>query len=62
VRQLIEQELIGHLTSQRQALVERMAAVLIETAGAPLDLARRAASEGVDEVQHLLVNHAEAIG
>jgi hypothetical protein len=62
VRHLIEQELISHLTSQRQALVERMAAVLIETAGAPQELARQVASEGVDEVQHLLVNHAEAIG
>ena len=62
VRHLIEQELVNHLTSQRQALVERMAAMLIETAGATQELAGQVASEGVDEVQHLLLNHAEAIG
>ena len=62
VRHLIEQELVGHLTSQRQVLIERMAAVLMDTTDAAQDLARQVASEGLDEVQHLLVNHAEAIG
>jgi hypothetical protein len=62
VRHLIEQELVSHLTSQRQVLIERMAAVLMDTTDAAHDLARQVASEGLDEVQHLLVNHAEAIG
>jgi hypothetical protein len=62
VRHLIEQELVSHLSSQRQVLIERMAAVLMETTDAAHDLARQVASEGLDEVQHLLVNHAEAIG
>jgi hypothetical protein len=62
VRHLIEQELVGHLTRERQVLIERMAAVLMETTDAANDLARQVASEGLEEVQHLLVNHAEAIG
>jgi hypothetical protein len=62
VRHLIEQELVGYLTRERQVLIERMAAVLMETTDAANDLARQVASEGLDEVQHLLVNHAEAIG
>jgi hypothetical protein len=36
--------------------------MLVETAGATQELAGQVASEGVDEVQHLLLNHAEAIG
>jgi len=62
VRQLIEQELLALLQEQREALVDRVAEGLLDQADGNFERAQRAASAGIEEVQHLLVNHAEAMG
>jgi hypothetical protein len=62
VRQLIEQELLALLQEQREALVDRVAEGLLEQADGNFERAQRAANAGIEEVQHLLVNHAEAMG
>jgi hypothetical protein len=61
VRQLIEQELMAHLQERREQLLERLVGQLLEEAGGDGARARRAAAEGLEEVEHLLVNHAEAL-
>lgn len=62
VKQLIERELLALLQEQRDALLDRVAEALLESADGRFDLARNAASASLDEVQHLLLNHAEAVG
>jgi hypothetical protein len=61
VRHLIEQELIALLEEQREGLLDRVAAGLFEEAGGDFERARGAAAEGLEEVRHLLINHAEAV-
>jgi len=41
--------------------VEAVAAALVGEAHGDLDQARQAAATGLEDVQHLLLNHAEAI-
>jgi hypothetical protein len=62
VKQLIEQELLALLEEQREALLDRVAEALLEGAEGRFELAHRAATESLDAVQHLLMNHAEAVG
>lgn len=61
IRFLIEQELLGYLRQHREDLLDRVASHLLEDAEGSFELAHRSAAEGIDEVEHLLVNHAEAV-
>ena len=60
VQHLIEQELLTLLVSESD-LLDRCAAQLLEDAEGNFELARSAAGEGLEEVERLLANHAEAI-
>ena len=62
VRQLIEAELLALLQEQRQGLLDRVAEALLERSGGDFQQARSAAAASLEEVQHLLLNHAEAVG
>jgi hypothetical protein len=62
IRYLIEAELMGFLAQNREDLLERMAQRLLEDAGGDFQRAHRCAVEDLTEVEHLLVNHAEAVG
>jgi len=62
VRHLIEQELITDLDNRRDALLERLTERTLTEGQGDLARARHAAEEALDEVHHLLVNHAEAMG
>lgn len=62
VRHLIEQELLSQLHETRHDLIDRVAQHLLNDAQGDFEQARRAAAEGIEEVEHLLVNHAEALG
>ena len=62
VRQLIEAELLALLQEQRQGLLDRVAEALLERSGGDFQQARSAAAASREEVQHLLLNHAEAVG
>ena len=61
VQHLIEQELLTLLSEQKDDLLDRCAAQLLEDAEGNFELARSAAGEGLEEVERLLANHAEAI-
>ena len=61
VRKLIEDEVISMLEERKSDLLERLAGHLLSDADGNLDLARNAASEGLEEVERLLLNHTEAI-
>ena len=61
VQHLIEQELLMLLSEQKEDLLDRCAAQLLGDAGGNFDLARTAAGEGLEEVERLLTNHAEAL-
>ena len=62
IRYLIEEELMGFLSQNREDLLDRMAQRLLEDAGGDFQRAHRCAVEDLTEVEHLLVNHAEAVG
>jgi hypothetical protein len=61
VHKLIENELLTMLRGQKEELLDRLAAQLVDEAQGNLETARTAASEGLNEVEHLLVNHTEAV-
>ena len=62
VRQLIEAELLALLDEQREGLLDRVAEALLERSAGDFQQARSAAAASLEEVQHLLLNHAEAVG
>jgi hypothetical protein len=62
VRQVIEQELLAFLQERHEELLDRVGEALLNEAGGDFAEARKQASAGLDDVQHLLVNHSEAIG
>ena len=62
VRQLIEAELLALLDEQREGLLDRVAEALLERSAGDFHQARSAAAASLEEVQHLLLNHAEAVG
>ena len=57
---LIEQELLAMLREQREALLDRLAQALLEPAAGQFERGRAEASAALDEVERLLVHHAEA--
>lgn len=61
VQHLIEQELLKLLSEQKDDLLDRCAAQLLGDAEGNFYLARTAASEGLEEVERLLANHAEVL-
>ncbi len=60
IRHLIEKEILVLLTEQKDSLLDRIGEALIEEAGGDFSRARWQASEGIREVEELLMNHAEA--
>jgi len=62
VRRLIEAELLALLEEQREGLLDRVAEALLERSDGDFQQARAAAAGSLEEVQHLLLNHAEAVG
>ena len=62
VRRLIEAELLTMLEEQRKGLLDRVAEALLENSAGDFEQARSAAAASLEEVQHLLLNHAEALG
>ena len=61
VQTIIETELLSLLRDQKDELLDRCAAQLLEDANGQFEQAHKAAQEGLDEVERLLANHAEAI-
>lgn len=62
IRYLIEAELLAMVRERRDDLLDRMAERMLEDAEGDFEQARRCANEGLEEVEHLLINHAEAVG
>lgn len=62
VRRLIETELLALLEEQREGLLDRVAEALLERSQGNFQAAHAAAADSLEEVQHLLRNHAEAVG
>ena len=57
---IIEKEILVLLSEQRNALLDRIGEALREEANGDFSRARQQASEGMREVEELLLNHAEA--
>lgn len=60
IRYLIENELLVLLSEQKEALLDRIGEALRDEADGDFARARSQASEGLREVEELLLNHAEA--
>lgn len=60
IRYLIEKEILVLLSEQREALLDRIGEALRDEANGDFGRARQQASEGMREVEELLMNHAEA--
>jgi len=60
LQQLIEQELLALLKEQRDALLDRVAQAVLDEAGGSFELARGESESALQEVERLLVHHAEA--
>jgi transcriptional regulator NrdR family protein len=60
IRHLIEKEILVLLTEQKEALLDRIGEALREEANGDFVRARSQASDGIREVEELLMNHAEA--
>jgi transcriptional regulator NrdR family protein len=60
IRHLIEKEILALLSEQKEALLDRIGEALREEAQGDFARARQQASEGIREVEELLLNHAEA--
>jgi len=61
VNKLIETELLSMIEQQKEAMLDRLAAQLVDEAQGNIETARLAASEGMDQVVRLLVNHTESL-
>ena len=61
VRKLIEEEVVLMLEQRKGEILERLAGNLLSDADGNMDVARNAASQGLEEVERLLLNHTEAI-
>ncbi|MFN5464889.1 MAG: EF-1 guanine nucleotide exchange domain-containing protein [Cyanobacteriota bacterium] len=62
IRYLIEKEILVLLNEQKDALLDRIGEALRDEADGDFARARQQASEGIREVEELLINHAEANG
>lgn len=61
VCQLIERELLALLQEQRESLLERVAEALLDEANGDFRRAQAAAGTSLEDVEKLLMNHAEAL-
>ena len=61
VRHLIDREIMTMLQENRTELMERLQSRILEPAGGQVDRARKAAEEGLMEVERLLCNHTESL-
>ena len=62
IRYLIDEELLNFVRENREDLLDRVAERLLDEAGGDFQRARQCADEDLGEVEHLLINHAEAVG
>ncbi len=61
IRNLVENEIVSLLEEQRDDLLDRVAAGLMDQANGNFEVARSVADESLDEIETLLLNHSEAI-
>ena len=61
VKSLIEEEIMAMLTDRKGEIQERLAKKLLNGSTEDLDIAKKAAHDGITEVQKLLLNHTESI-
>jgi hypothetical protein len=60
LQQLIEAELLALMREQREALLDRVAEALLNEAQGEFSRSRQEAEAAMNEVEHLLLHHAEA--
>tara|TARA_B100000700_G_C14982114_1_gene826941 strand:- start:723 stop:1301 length:579 start_codon:yes stop_codon:yes gene_type:complete len=61
VKKLVENEIIQMIEEQKEDLLDRLAGELLNDSNGNFEFARKAATDGLEEVEHLLINHTEAI-
>ena len=61
VRTLVENEIVAMLDERRQELLDRLAQQLLTAANGDFPTARTAAEDALEEVERLVINHAEAL-
>ena len=61
VKSLIEEEIMAMLTERKGEIQERLAKKLLNGSTEDFDIAKKAAHDGITEVQKLLLNHTESI-
>ena len=61
VRTLVETEIVAMLEERKEELLDRLAQQLLDSANGDFTAARTASEEALMEVEHLVVNHAEAL-
>ena len=61
VKTLVETEIVAMLAERRHELLDRLAEQLLKDAGGDLEAARKASEEALQDVELLVVNHAEAL-
>ena len=61
VKKLINNELIKIIEEGKEEILDRLAQNLLEDAKGNFEIARKAANEGIEEVQKLLMNHTQSI-
>ena len=61
VRTLVETEIVAMLEERREELLDRLAEQMLNSAKGDFKAARSASEEALMEVEHLVVNHAEAL-
>ena len=61
VKTLVETEIVAMLAERRQELLDRLATQLMEPAKGDVEAARQASAEALEDVERLVVSHAEAL-
>jgi len=61
VRTLVEKELLAMLEERRPELLDRVAHQIMDTANGDFEAARHATEDALDEVERLVLNHADAL-
>ena len=61
VRTLVENEIVAMPDERRQELLDRLAQQLLTAANGDFPTARTAAEDALEEVERLVINHAEAL-
>ena len=61
VKTLVETEIVAMLAERRQELLDRLATQLMGPAKGDVEAARQASAEALEDVERLVVSHAEAL-